>query len=135
MPPMACPPAKLPPGQVAIDPALYANIGRYAGSAVMAVFEQIGGTRRMAEWAEENPGDFYTKLFPKVISAPKQIEVTGRLSMEEAVRILDAEEGVDYHVRPPSDYPQPNDFGSEIVSQATDDEDDQDGGDFEEGEF
>jgi hypothetical protein len=82
----------------AIDPALYANLPRYAGSVVMTVFEQIGGTRRMAEWADENPSDFYTKLFPKLISTPKDVNVSGKVSIEEAVRILDAEQGVDYNV-------------------------------------
>lgn len=80
----------------AIDPALYMNMSKYAGSAVMTVFEQIGGTNRMAEWADENPGDFYTKLFPKIISAPKEVNVSGRISIEDAVKMLDAEEGVDY---------------------------------------
>lgn len=80
----------------AIDPALYMNMSKYAGSAVMTVFEQIGGTNRMAEWADENPGDFYTKLFPKIISAPKEVNVSGRISIEDAVKMLDAEAGVDY---------------------------------------
>jgi hypothetical protein len=79
-----------------IDPALYSNVGRYAGAAVMTVFEQIGGTKAMAEWAEENPTDFYTKLFPKIINSPKQLEVSGKISVEEIVKALDMEEGTDY---------------------------------------
>jgi len=82
----------------AIDPALYANVGRYAGAAVMTVFEQIGGTTRMAEWAEENPTDFYKSVFTKLINTPKSVEVSGRISIEEAVRALDMEEGIDYTV-------------------------------------
>jgi hypothetical protein len=80
----------------AIDPALYSNVGRYAGAAVMTVFEQIGGTRRMAEWAEENPGDFYKSIYTKLINTPKSIEVSGRVSIDDAMRILDMEPGVDY---------------------------------------
>jgi hypothetical protein len=81
-----------------VDAQLYANIGRYAGSVVMTVFEEVGGVEAMADWAEENPGDFYTKLLPKVITAPRQIEVGGTITLEEAVKALDLEEGTDYHV-------------------------------------
>lgn len=81
-----------------VDAQLYANIGRYAGNVVMTVFEEVGGVEAMADWAEENPTDFYTKLFPKVITAPKQIEVGGTITLEEAVKALDLAEGTDYHV-------------------------------------
>ena len=62
------------------------------------MFEQIGGTTRMAEWAEENPTDFYKSVFTKLINTPKSVEVSGRISIEEAVRALDMEEGIDYTV-------------------------------------
>lgn len=96
---MAPPPARRPKNPslpVAIDPALYANIGRHAGAVVLTVFEQIGGTDRMAAWAGENPGEFYGKIFTKIISSPRQVEVTGKISIEEAVKALDLEEGTDY---------------------------------------
>lgn len=96
------PPAKtkhktlaMPPS---IDAALYANVGRYSGAVVLTVFEQIGGADRMAEWADENPGEFYGKLFTKVISSPKSVEVTGKVTIEEAVKMLDLQEGSDYTV-------------------------------------
>lgn len=99
---MPQPPAKRPKTSLAnppsIDAALYGNIGRYAGAAVLTVFEQIGGVNRMAEWAEENPSEFYKGPFAKIISAPKEINVTGKLTIEDAVRALDAEEGVGYTV-------------------------------------
>ncbi len=100
---MAKPPATRKPTSPlanipAVDPALYANLPRYAGSVVMTVFEQIGGVRTMSEWAEENKTDFYTKLFPKLISTPKDVNVSGKVSIEEAVRILDLEENKDYNV-------------------------------------
>lgn len=82
----------------AVDAQLYANIGRYAGNVVMATFENLGGVDGLTDWAEENPTDFYTKLLPKVITAPKQIEVGGTITLEEAVKALDMQEGVDYHV-------------------------------------
>lgn len=97
---MAQPPAKRPRTSLAnppaIDAALYGNIGRYAGAAVLTVFEQIGGINRMAQWAEENPNDFYKGPFAKIISAPKEINVTGKLTIEDAVKALDLEEGVGY---------------------------------------
>lgn len=81
-----------------VDSQLYANMGRYAGNVVMAVFEEIGGVAAMADWAEENPGEFYTKLYTKVITAPKQVEVNATMTLEEAVKALDMQEGVDYTV-------------------------------------
>jgi hypothetical protein len=97
-----------------VEAALYANVGRYAGSVVLSVFEEIGGTDAMADWAEENPGEFYTKMFTKVITAPKQIEVGGSITLEEAVKALDMEEGIDYTCvedrREPENDFRPEDF-------------------------
>lgn len=99
---------------VAIDPALYANIGRYAGSVVMGVFEQIGGQNRMAEWADENPTEFYKSIFTKVISAPRQVEVTGKVTIEEAVKALDLAEGDGYHVVEDGDISEHHPSGDEL---------------------
>lgn len=103
---MPKPPAKRKPsGPLAniptIDPALYQNVGKYAGSAVMMAFEQIGGVNRMAEWADENPGEFYKGPFSKIIAAPKQVEVTGEISFRKALEALDLTEGDDFHTVPP----------------------------------
>lgn len=81
----------------AVDAALYANVGRYAGAVVMTAFETIGGVERLAHWADQNPADFYTKVFTKTITKPQQLEVSGTISIEEAVKMLDMQEGVDYH--------------------------------------
>jgi hypothetical protein len=86
-----------------VDAALYASVGRYAGAAVLTVFEQVGGIEAMADWAKENPTDFYKGPFAKIISAPKEINVTGKISIEDAVRALDLEEGVDYTVVEPEE--------------------------------
>lgn len=96
---------------IEVDPTLYANIGRYAGAVVLTVFEQIGGVQRMAEWADENPEAFYTKSFAKIITAPKQVEHTGVVRIEDAIKALDAEEGRDYSHIPAATYeplPAPN---------------------------
>jgi hypothetical protein len=87
----------------AIDSALYASVGKYAGAAVLTVFEQVGGVQRMTEWADENPGEFYKSIFTKIVSSPRQVEVTGKVTIEDAVKALDLEEGSGYTVVEPED--------------------------------
>lgn len=67
----------------------YQHVGRYAGALVMSCFEQIGGLPRMANWADENPTDFYTKLFPKMISRSQQVDVSGTLTIDDAITRLE----------------------------------------------
>ena len=105
---------------IVVDTEMYANVGRYAGAAILTVFERIGGIDRMAEWAEENPEAFFTKSFSKIVTAPKQVEHTGTVRIEDAIRALEAEEGKDYSYLPAADYnpitntlPTP-DLGDEI---------------------
>jgi hypothetical protein len=115
---MPKPPATRSQRQLANIPSvaadLYANVGRYAGAAVLTVFEQIGGTDKMAEWAEENPSDFYKSVFTKIISSPKTVEVSGRVTIEDAIKALDMEEGVDY-------YPAPSDAQDAEFTDAEED--------------
>jgi hypothetical protein len=97
---MPSPPAKRKSGPLAnipqIDPALYQNIGKYHGVAVLTAFEQIGGVQRLTEWADENTGEFYTKIWAKTISTPKELQVSGTVSIEQAIKALDAEELTPY---------------------------------------
>lgn len=44
------------------------SAGKYARNAVLTVFDQLGGADAMKTWAEDNPTDFYTKLFSKTIT-------------------------------------------------------------------
>jgi hypothetical protein len=67
----------------------YQHVGRFAGGIVMSVFEQIGGAGRMATWADENPTDFYTKIFPKMISRSQQVDVSGTLTIDDAINRLE----------------------------------------------
>jgi hypothetical protein len=67
----------------------YQHVGRFAGAVVMSVFEQIGGAARMASWADDNPTDFYTKLFPKMISRSQQVDVSGTLTIDDAIARLE----------------------------------------------
>lgn len=67
----------------------YQHVGRYAGALVLSVFEQIGGAPRMASWADSNPTDFFTKLFPKMISRSQQVDVSGTLTIDDAISRLE----------------------------------------------
>jgi hypothetical protein len=77
--------AKLP----MISAEQYQHVGRYAGAIVMSCFEQIGGLPRMAAWADTNPTDFFTKLFPKMISRSQQVDVSGTLTIDDAINRLE----------------------------------------------
>jgi hypothetical protein len=46
-------------------------------NAFASAFELIGGTTRLALWANDNPGDFY-KLFGKLLPSATQVELTSR---------------------------------------------------------
>ena len=92
------------PQITSIDAEFYANIGRFAGAQIATVFEMIGGVNRMAEWADENPEAFFTKTFPKIVTAPKQVEHTGTIRIEDAIRALEAEESKDYSYLPAAQY-------------------------------
>jgi len=67
----------------------YQHVGRFAGALVMSTFEMMGGLPRMANWADENPTDFYTKLFPKMISRSQQVDVSGTITIDDAISRLE----------------------------------------------
>lgn len=67
----------------------YQHVGRFAGALVMSCFEQMGGLPRMVTWADGNPTDFYTKLFPKMISRSQQVDVSGTLTIDDAITRLE----------------------------------------------
>jgi hypothetical protein len=74
----------------------YQHVGRYAGAVVLSTFEMIGGLPRMAAWADGNPTDFFTKLFPKMISRSQQVDVSGTLTIDDAISRLERlEEPID----------------------------------------
>lgn len=50
----------------------------------------------MTAWAETNPTDFYTKLFPKMIQRSQQVDVSGSITIDDAIsRLEDANEPID----------------------------------------
>lgn len=67
----------------------YQHVGRFAGALVLSTFEMIGGLPRMAQWADDNPTDFFTKLFPKMISRSQQVDVSGTLTIDDAITRLE----------------------------------------------
>lgn len=73
----------------AISGETYAHVGRYAGAVVMSVFEQIGGLDRMAAWADSNPTDFFTKLFPKMVQRSQQVDISGNVTIDDAITRLE----------------------------------------------
>ena len=54
-------------------------------SAFQSAFELIGGTTRLALWANENPGEFY-KLFGKLLPSATQLELSARPLSDDDLR-------------------------------------------------
>lgn len=74
----------------AISAEAYQHLGRFSGALVASCFEMIGGLPRMAKWADNNPTDFYTKLLPKIISRTAQVDVSGSITLDEAISRLES---------------------------------------------
>lgn len=72
------------------DGAVIPHAGRYARESVLLAFEMIGGVERMADWATKNPGEFYTKLFTKVVT--REVEVSASEGIEDLLLRLDRAE-------------------------------------------
>lgn len=85
--PSLTPPPTLPSSVQA--GSIYENVGRYARGMVLYAFERIGGAEGLSDWARDNKDDFYTKLFPKIIT--KEVDVVERRGVDELMDVLDAE--------------------------------------------
>lgn len=70
--------------------ALAVNAGKFSRAAIMAVFQLNGGIEAFAIWAEAHPSDYYTKLFPKLISREAP-ETNKADDVEDLLTILDGE--------------------------------------------
>jgi hypothetical protein len=81
----------------------YQHLGKYAGAMVMACFEQIGGMQRFAAWADENPSAYFEKIFTKMISRSTQVEVSGSVTLDDAISRLDAID-TEFHEIPNQEY-------------------------------
>ena len=67
--------------------AIMTNVGKYARDSVLTAYEMIGGHGAFAEWAEENKGEFYTKIYPKIIG--REVELKADDSIESLLDKLD----------------------------------------------
>jgi hypothetical protein len=48
---------------------------------VLDVFQRAGGRAAMVEWARQNPGDFFTKVLPRLIPATLAGGLTGNITV------------------------------------------------------
>ena len=67
----------------------YQHLGRASGALVLSAFEMIGGLTRFANWADSNPTDFYTKLFPKLIQRSQSVDISGSVTIDDAIARLE----------------------------------------------
>lgn len=77
------------PAVSAGDGAVMISAGKYARNIVLGVFEQIGGQDAMAVWAQQNPTDFYTKMFAKTIT--REVEEKRVDTVEDLLDAIDVE--------------------------------------------
>lgn len=77
----------------AMNGEIYAAVGKYARSAVLYAFENLGGGDGLTDWAQKNPDEFYTKLFPKIIA--RESEVTHHRTVDQLMDVIDADWEVD----------------------------------------
>ncbi len=66
---------------------LSVNAGRYTRGAVLAAYQMIGGLETLATWADDNQGEFFTKMFAKVIG--REVEIGVADSVEALLDKLD----------------------------------------------
>lgn len=68
------------------------HAGRYAKSAVLTAFDQLGGVQGLVNWVNEsaqNKADYYTKIFTKTIQ--KDVEINDQRSIEDVLAVIDGD--------------------------------------------
>lgn len=73
----------------AFDGEIFQHVGKYARSAVLYAFENMGGPEALTTWASENPDEFYTKLFPKIIA--RESEVHHTRTVDQLMDVIDGD--------------------------------------------
>lgn len=58
---------------------------RRTNQAIDDTFDLIGGVPRLAIWADQNPGEFFTKLLPKTIQSQQATEHSGQITIVTAI--------------------------------------------------
>lgn len=74
---------------------LRSNAGKFARGAVVSAFELMGGVHSFTQWARENPNEYYTKIFSKLIG--KEVEQNNTETVETALKRLSILDG-DYEI-------------------------------------
>ena len=69
------------------------SAGRFSRGAIVAAFQLNGGLEAFADWAKDNPTDFYTRMFGRVIGKEAMEAPKGPDDVED---LLDAIEDVEY---------------------------------------
>ena len=61
-----------------------------AKAAIQLVFEDLGGTTRLMEWANQpgNLGQFYTQIWSKIIPKDVKAEITGKNGKDLTLEII-----------------------------------------------
>ena len=85
--------AATPSLPTAFEGEIFQNVGKYARGAVLYAFEKVGGADGLSDWAESNKDEFYTKLFPKIIT--RESEVTHHKTVDQLMDVLDGDYVVD----------------------------------------
>lgn len=75
----------------AINIAIIGNAGKRAKEAALVAFVVNGGEAWLAVWAKKNPGEYFTKIFPKLID--RSVEIKDTRGIEDIIDQLDAEGG------------------------------------------
>lgn len=68
---------------------LVISAGRFSRGAVVVAFQMMGGIEKFAEWAEDNPSEFYTKMFGKTIGREPDQQKSG--GVEDMLNVLDGD--------------------------------------------
>lgn len=84
---------KVPTTPTVFKGEIFSAVGKYARHAVLFAFEEMGGPQELAEWGRKNPGEFYTKILPKIIA--RESEVVHTRSVDDIMDLLDADYDVE----------------------------------------
>lgn len=110
------------------DGGILPNIGKYHRLAVSTVFEMNGGVEWLADWAEKNPTDFFTKLYPKLIS--KEVETHSVETVDELLMKIERERNrntIDITPKEMADADGGREDGAGDAEASTDEEDEPSG--------
>ena len=99
---------------VAPDGEIRVNAGKFARAQILMAFEMMGGVASFTEWAMNNKGDFYTKMFTKVIGREVE-EQKGADPVEAYLAVLDLEAE---EITPEGASPEMAQFTTENLTEA-----------------